>query len=95
MDTENEKVVLEEDNTPINYDKVYDAIDAMEKMKKYKKPEEDYFPSLAEINTYINSDDKYMIPYLMWLDNNLSPEARKDNKEAIQALNKYLSEKMD
>jgi hypothetical protein len=78
----------------IDLGKVYDNLDKMASMKRVKLPTKGYFPTVAEINTYARSDDfEHMLPYLLWLDENLTdPEDRAIHKEAIAALRDIVSE---
>lgn len=77
----------------INLDKIYDNLDKMATLKRYRPPTKGYFPTVAEINTYATSDDfEHMIPYLLWLDESLTPEDRDVHKEAVSALRRIVSE---
>lgn len=78
----------------LDLDKVYENLDKMAEMKRYKPPTPGYFPSVAEINTYARSKDfEHMLPYLLWLDECLTDdEDRKIHKEAIAALRDAVSE---
>lgn len=72
---------------PIDLDSIYANLDKMQEMKRYKPPTQGYFPTVAEINTYARSTDfEYMLPYLLWLDECLSPKDREVHKEAVAAL---------
>lgn len=72
---------------PIDLDSIYANLDKMQEMKRYKPPTQGYFPTVAEINTYARSTDfEYMLPYLLWLDECLSPAEREEHKEAVAAL---------
>ena len=72
---------------PIDLDSIYANLDKMQEMKRYKPPTQGYFPTVAEINTYARSTDfEYMLPYLLWLDECLSPTEREEHKEAVAAL---------
>lgn len=76
----------------LDIDTIYENLDKMTEMKRYKPPTHGYFPSLAEINTYAHSEEfAYMIPYLMWLDECLTnPDDREKHKEAIAALREIV-----
>lgn len=78
----------------INFDEIYDNLDKMQKMKRYRAPSQGYFPSVAEINTYAmqGQEFEHMIPYLMWLDECLSAEEREVHKDAVRRFNEILSE---
>jgi hypothetical protein len=76
--------------------KIYDNLDKMAEMKRYKPPTPGYFPSVAEINTYARSNDfEHMLPYLLWLDECLAGEDRETHKEAIACLRNVVSELED
>lgn len=78
----------------IDFDTIYDNLDKMQKMKRYRAPSPGYFPTVAEINTYATQGDKFehMIPYLMWLDECLTNEERENHKEAVRRFNEILAE---
>lgn len=78
----------------IDFDTIYENLDKMQKMKRYRAPSPGYFPTVAEINTYATQGDKFqhMIPYLMWLDECLSAEDRELHKDAVRRFNEILSE---
>lgn len=71
---------------------VFDTIENMKAMKRYKGPTDNYFPTVAEINTYGRSDVEAIIPYLIWLEENLSPAAMEFHKEARKALHNVIEE---
>ena len=81
----------------IDLDAVYDSLDKMQEMKRYKPPTHGYFPSVSEINTYARSKDfEHMLPYLLWLDECLvDQQDRETHKEAIAALRDIVSELED
>lgn len=78
----------------IDLDQIYENLDKMQEMKRYRPPTKGYFPTVAEINTYAYSDDfEHMLPYLMWLDECLTdPEDRKIHKEAISTLRDIVAD---
>ena len=77
-------------------DEIYENIDKMTSMKRYKPPTPGYFPSVAEINTYARSDKfEHMIPYLIWLEDALEPADKKVHKEAIAVLQKIIDERTE
>ena len=78
----------------LDLDVVYENLDKMQEMKRYKPPLKGYFPSVGEINTYARSEDfPHMIPYLLWLDECLTdPADREIHKEAIATLRDVVSE---
>jgi hypothetical protein len=77
----------------VDFDQIYENLDKMTEMKRYKPPTHGYFPTVAEINTYAYSDEfEYMIPYLLWLDECLNQEDREVHKEAIGALRDIVAE---
>lgn len=73
---------------------VYDNLDKMQEMKRYKPPTKGYFPTVGEINTYARSKDfEHMVPYLLWLDECLTdPADREIHKDAIAALKDVVAE---
>lgn len=73
---------------------IYDTFDEMEKMKRYKPPTEDYFPTSGEIVTYVNSDIEGIIPYLLWLENSLTPAGMELHKEARATLRKIIDNQL-
>ena len=79
----------------LDLDQVYDAIDAMKGMKRYRPPTKNYFPTSAEIMTYANSDYENMIPYFLYLEECLTEEGKELHKEARSTLRKIISEKQD
>ena len=81
----------------INFDQVYDNLDKMMELKRYKPPIPGYFPSVAEINTYARSDKyPHILPYLLWLDECLTnADDRKKHKEAIDTLRSIVGEICD
>lgn len=79
----------------LNLEKFYDTIDKMEEMRRYRPPTKGYFPSAAEVNTYINSDMPYMLPYMLWLDSCLSPEQVAANSEGVKALRDIVNQKIE
>jgi hypothetical protein len=76
---------------------IYDNLDKMAELKRYKPPTPHYFPSVGEINSYAKSKDfPHMLPYLLWLDESLTDdEDRKIHKEAIARLRDIVSEMDD
>ena len=87
----NENLDLEKE--VLDIDEIYENLDKMKDMKRYKPPTPGYFPSVAQINTYARSKKfKHMIPYFMWLEECLDAEERKEHKEAIKLLNKMIDE---
>lgn len=76
----------------LNLEQVYDTIDKMAEMKRYKGPTPGYFPTVAELNTYSKSDLPHMIPYFLWLDSCLSTSSIPEHKEAIQTLQNIITE---
>ena len=76
---------------------IYDNLDKMAELKRYKPPTKGYFPSVGEINTYARSKDfPHMLPYLLWLDECLiDQDDRKTHKEAIARLRDIVSEMED
>ena len=79
-----------------DFDQIYENLDKMTSMKRYKPPTPGYFPTVAEINTYAHSDEfEHMIPYLLWLDDCLSTEDRKKHQEAVETLRAIVDELMD
>ena len=78
----------------IDLDTIYENLDKMAELKRYKGPTKGYFPSTAEINTYARSKDfPFILEYLMWLDECLTdPEDRKIHKEAIATLRNIVAE---
>ena len=75
---------------------IYDNLDKMAEMKRYKPPTKGYFPSVAEINTFARSKDfPHMLPYLLWLDECLEGEDREIHKDAIACLRDVVSELED
>lgn len=81
----------------LNLDEIYDNLDKMASLKRVKRPSPSgYFPTVAEINTYAYSKDvEHMIPFLLWLDENLSMEDRKTHKAAITRLKEIVDEMFD
>jgi nitrate reductase assembly molybdenum cofactor insertion protein NarJ len=80
----------------VNFEEIYDNLDKMMEMKRYKPPTPNYFPSVAEINTYARAEDfEHMIPYLLWLDECLDKEGREQHKEAVDTLRQIVDEIMD
>lgn len=80
----------------VDFDQIYDNLDKMMEMKRYKPPTKGYFPTVAEINTYGRSKDiEHIIPYLLWLDECLVGQDRETHKEAIQALRTIVDELMN
>ena len=72
---------------------IYNNLDKMQELKRYKPPTHGYFPTVAEINTYaLSKDFEHMIPYLMWLDECLTMEQRKEHKEAVARLREIIAE---
>ena len=73
---------------------IYDNLDKMAEMKRYKPPTPGYFPTVAEINTYARSKDfEHMLPYLLWLDECLVDDRdRQLHKEAIAVLRNIVAE---
>ena len=52
----------------LDIEAIYNNLDKMQELKRYKPPTHGYFPTLAEVNTYATSKDfEHMIPYLLWL----------------------------
>jgi hypothetical protein len=78
----------------LSLDNIYENLDKMQEMKRYKPPTHGYFPTVAEINTYARSKDfEHMLPYLLWLDECLTDdEDRQTHKEAIAALRNAVTE---
>ena len=78
----------------IDLDTIYENLDKMAEMKRYKPPMLGYFPTVSQVNTYARSKDfEHMLPYLLWLDENLTdPEDRKRHKEAITTLRNIVAE---
>jgi hypothetical protein len=78
----------------IDLEQIYENLDKMAGMKRFKPPTKGYFPSVAEINTYARSKDfEHMLPYLLWLDECLTdPEDRANHKEAIATLRDIVAE---
>ena len=70
----------------------YDVFDDVSETKKYRAPTKNYFPSVAEINTYAYSNDIMMLPYLMWLDSELDADGIKEHKEAVKRLREIMAE---
>lgn len=81
----------------IDLEQVYEQLDKMQEMKRYKPPTHGYFPTVAEINTYARSEKHpHMLPFLLWLDECLTnPEDRETHKEAIAALRNIVAEMED
>lgn len=75
-------------------DEIYENIDKMMSLKRYKGATKGYFPSVAEINTYARDKRfEHILPYLLWLDECLTdPEDRKTHKEAIATLRNIVDE---
>ena len=49
-------------------DEMYENIDKMMSLKRYKGPTKSYFPSAAEINTYARDGKlEHILPYLLCL----------------------------
>jgi len=78
----------------LDLDQIYETLDKMVEMKRYRPPTRGYFPTVAEINTYARSrEHEYMLPYLLWLDESLTdPTDRVIHKEAIAALRNIVNE---
>lgn len=78
----------------IDLDTIYENLDKMAELKRYKQPTKGYFPSLAEINGVVRSKEyPYILEYLLWLDECLTdPEDRKIHKEAIARLREVVAE---
>jgi hypothetical protein len=78
----------------IDLDQIYENLDKMQEMKRYKPPTPGYFPTAAEINTYARSNEfEHMLPYLLWLDECLTNDIdRETHKEAISILRDIVSE---
>ena len=77
----------------IDLDKIYENLDKMASMKRVKLPTPGYFPEVSYINTYAKSKDfEYMLPYLLWLDENLSMQDREVHKEAVARLREIVEE---
>lgn len=78
-------------------DTIYENLDKMMEMKRYKGPSPGYFPTVAEVNTYLRSENhEFMLEYMLWLDECLTEkEDRKKHKEAIDVLRNYVDELMD
>lgn len=78
----------------IDLDTIYENLDKMAELKRYKPPMKGYFPSVAQINTYARSKDfPFILEYLLWLDECLTdPEDRKIHKEAIAILRNIVAE---
>ena len=75
---------------------IYENLDKMQEMKRYKPPTHGYFPTVAEINTYARSNEyPHMIPFLLWLDECLPYEEREAHKEAIAVLREIVAELED
>lgn len=81
----------------INLGEIYDNLDKMAGMKRYRCASSGYFPSVAQINTYARSDDfEFMLEYLLWLDECLTdPEDRERHKDAIACLRDIVAEMED
>lgn len=80
----------------LDLNNVYDAIDSMQEMKRYKPPTKNYFPTPAEIMTYAYSEEsETIIPYFLWLEECLTPEGQEKHKDARQVLRNIISEKME
>lgn len=80
----------------LDYTNVFDAIEKMQSMKRYKAPTKNYFPTAAEIMTYANSDKwETMLPYFMWLEDALDAEGRNMHKEARMVLNQIMEDKVE
>lgn len=81
----------------LNLDEIYDNLDKMASLKRVKRPSPSgYFPTVAEINTYAHSKDfDCMMPFLLWLDENLTMEDRKVHKEAVARLREIVDEMCD
>ena len=77
----------------IDYNGIYQRLDKMQKMKRYRPPTEGFFPSVPELNTYAVSPEKfkYMIPYIMWLDECLTDGQRAEHRPAINRFNEILA----
>lgn len=77
----------------LDLDQIYENLDKMQEMKRYKPPTPGYFPTVAEINTYARSEDfEHIVPYLLWLDECLVGEDREIHKEAIKTLIDLVNE---
>ena len=77
----------------LDLDTIYNHLDKMQSLKRYKPPTHGYFPTVAEINTYARTKEfKHMIPYFLWLDENLTPEQREEHKEAVNTLKDIVAE---
>lgn len=80
----------------LDYTQVFDTIEKMQAMKRYKAPSKNYFPTAAEIMTYANSDKwETMIPYFIWLEDSLDSEGRAMHKEARQVLAQIMEDKVE
>lgn len=81
----------------LDFDQVYENLDKMMELKRYKPPTPGYFPTVAEINTYARSENhEQILPYLLWLDECLTdPDDRKIHKEAIDTLREIVGEMYD
>lgn len=79
--------ISKNNNECVDIDAIYANLDKMQEMKRYKPPTEGYFPTVAEINTYARSTEfEHMLPYLLWLDECLTPKDREIHKDAVAAL---------
>ena len=83
-------------NAPLDLGGVYDTIDAMQEMKRYKAPTRNYFPTAAEIVTYAYSEEfEHMIPYFLWLEECLTEEGLQKHKDARQVLRNIINDKVE
>ena len=77
----------------LDIEAIYNNLDKMQELKRYKPPTHGYFPTVAEINTYATSKDfEHMIPYLLWLDECLTMDQRNEHKEAVSRLREIVAE---
>lgn len=73
-------------------DTIYENLDKMQEMKRYKHPTPGYFPTPAEVNTYLNNGEfEYMLEYMLWLDSCLTPEQRSEHREALSILRDFVA----